>query len=555
MKKETYNVRRFIREDIQSIAPYVSARMGHHVHAKEIILNANESPYAPYGYEQSSYNRYPEPQPVALRYRLASIWGGSEQNLLMARGSDEAIDLICRATCVAGKDAVITLPPTFEIYRLAAKLQGAEVIESAPNLQDTLQILDGSPHVKLVFICSPNNPSGHAYKRQDLLAFIEAVGARALVVVDEAYVEFSQEKSLVGDIANYPWLIVLRTLSKAWGLAGVRVGGLFADPILVEEISKIQQVYPIPAPVVDTVLNVLTPMGIALIQERTQILIEERKRLFTALKQLDNVIDVAHSEGNFLLVQFAQKEEVLARLQKGGVTVRDRHKLVENTLRITVGKPDENDLLLRLLGAKPPAGEDVQHSKPREGYIVRKTKETAIECFVNLDCQGESKIDTGVGFFDHMLEQIPLHGHFTLKLKCSGDLHVDAHHLIEDTAIVLGECIRKALGNKSGIERYGFTTAMDEAHTQMQIDLSGRGVYVQKGSYGEVMLGAYPSSMTGHFLRSLADNLRCALQVRVEGEDIHHMVESSYKALGRVLCMALERGNRGLNPPSSKGSL
>ena len=189
----------------------------------------------------------------------------------------------------------------------------------------------------------------------------------------------------------------------------------------------------------------------------------------------------------------------------------------------------------------------------RVARIARKTRETDVTVAIDLDAEGPIRIATGIGFFDHMLEQIAKHGGFALELACAGDLHVDEHHTVEDCALALGQALRQALGDKIGIARYGFLLAMDEAEAQVAIDLSGRAYFVFEGRFPRNELGELPTELVPHFFRSLADSLGCALHLAVRGENTHHMVESCFKGVGRALRQALRV--EGTTLPSSKGVL
>jgi imidazoleglycerol-phosphate dehydratase/histidinol-phosphatase len=189
----------------------------------------------------------------------------------------------------------------------------------------------------------------------------------------------------------------------------------------------------------------------------------------------------------------------------------------------------------------------------RRARIARRTRETAIEVSVDLDASAPVRAATGIGFFDHMLEQLGKHGGFALELDCRGELHIDEHHTIEDCALALGEALRTALGDKRGIARYGFTLPMDEARAQAAIDLSGRAYAVFEGSFGREQVGGMPSELVPHFFRSLGESLGAAIHVSVTGENTHHMIEACFKVVGRALRQALRR--EGVDLPSTKGSL
>jgi imidazoleglycerol-phosphate dehydratase/histidinol-phosphatase len=189
----------------------------------------------------------------------------------------------------------------------------------------------------------------------------------------------------------------------------------------------------------------------------------------------------------------------------------------------------------------------------REATVNRVTRETRIRVSVNLDREGASQISTGIGFFDHMLEQIAKHGGFSLALSCEGDLHIDEHHTIEDCALALGEALREALGDKRGIQRYGFLLPMDEARAQVAIDLSGRAYSVFEGTFGRDQVGGLPTELVPHFFRSLADAMGAAIHVSVTGENTHHQIEACFKGVGRALRMAFRR--EGADLPTTKGLL
>lgn len=219
------------------------------------------------------------------------------------------------------------------------------------------------------------------------------------------------------------------------------------------------------------------------------------------------------------------------------------------------------NLGVRAFRVRHPASDGAGESWPevvrallaRRARVERRTRETSITAEVELDGQGDIQISTGIGFFDHMLEQLARHGGFGLRLQCQGDLHIDEHHTVEDCALSVGEALRRALGDKAGIGRYGFLLAMDEAEAQVAIDLSGRAYFTFAGSFGRSQVGALPTELVPHFFRSLSDALGCALHLTVRGENTHHMIESCFKGVGRALRPALRREGHDL--PSTKGVL
>jgi imidazoleglycerol-phosphate dehydratase/histidinol-phosphatase len=191
--------------------------------------------------------------------------------------------------------------------------------------------------------------------------------------------------------------------------------------------------------------------------------------------------------------------------------------------------------------------------KPRRGTVTRKTRETDISVAVDLDRETPVQISTGIGFFDHMLEQIAKHGGFSLSISCQGDLEVDEHHTVEDVALAFGQALRDALGDKRGIARYGFTVPMDEAQAQVAIDLSGRSYFVFDGEFGRDQVGGLPTELVPHFFRSVSESLGAAVHLSVNGENTHHMIEACFKSMGRALRQAKAR--EGTELPSTKGTL
>ena len=217
-------------------------------------------------------------------------------------------------------------------------------------------------------------------------------------------------------------------------------------------------------------------------------------------------------------------------------------------MRLSIGSPAENQIALRAFGVS-----DQQTTEQRIGETFRKTNETDIAVRVNLDDSKTVKIDTGLGFFDHMLEQIAKHGGMGLTLSCEGDLEIDAHHTVEDVALAFGTAIKQALGNKAGIGRYGFVMPMDETQARIAIDLSGRPAFVWKGTFPTDHVGEFPAEMCPHFFQSLSQTLGASIQIDVEGENTHHMIEASFKGVGRALRPAFAIISDDI--PSTKGTL
>jgi histidinol-phosphate aminotransferase len=321
-------------------------------------LHANESPWrVPGDASGAGLNRYPEPQPQALVAALAALYGVQPAQLLVGRGSDEGIDLLTRAFCTAGRDAVIVCPPTFGMYAVAASIQGAQVA-SVPLRRDAGCGLDLAgiraaltPAVKLVYLCTPNNPTGNEMAEVDVRAVLEACTGRALVVVDEAYAEFGGHPGYARHLAEFPHLVVLRTLSKAHGLAGARVGSLIAQPAIVALLRKIIPPYAMAQPTVEAALQALQPPAQAVARERIAATLAERTRLAAALAPLPGVARVWPSAANFLLVEFRDAGAALRAIMDAGLIVRDFRGAagLGEALRLTIGTPEQNDRLLRSL--------------------------------------------------------------------------------------------------------------------------------------------------------------------------------------------------------------
>jgi histidinol-phosphate aminotransferase len=354
------------RPELRSLEPYSSARM--EARGGSILLNANESPWPPVG--GGGWNRYPDPQPPELVRRLAALYGVASDSLLVGRGSDEGIDLLVRAFCRAGEDAVLVSPPTFGMYALCARVQGAGLVEAPLRDDFTLDVdavLRGVTRaVKLIFVCAPNNPSGRGVPRAEILRLADGLNGRALLVVDEAYVEFVEAGAGTGSVADCVGelgnLVVLRTLSKAWALAGARVGALLADARVVALLRKLMPPYPLPTPSVDAALKAVSAEGEREMRVRVAAIREERARLGAALAGLGGAHAVLPSQANFVTVRFRDAGRVHAALLRAGVAVRDvrRYPGLHDALRITVGTPAENDRVLDVLrGIRTAAGAPV----------------------------------------------------------------------------------------------------------------------------------------------------------------------------------------------------
>ncbi len=343
-----------VRPDILALTAYSSARK--ESKGGRVWLDANENPQTPSA-AKPLLNRYPEPQPADLVAQLATLYDVAPAQVLVTRGSDEGIDLLLRTFCRAGQDAILITPPTYGMYVVAATIQGARTV-TVPLIREQNFALDAAavlqavtPAVKLVFLCSPNNPTGGRLDRAAVLSLVRALVGRAVIVVDEAYVDFSGQPSLTAEIPANPNLVVLRTLSKAYGLAGARVGTTIADPAVITVLQKVIAPYPIPAPVQIAALAALTPAGLTAARNSVATISAERARLAVALPKLPAVKRVWPSDANYLLVEVTDAARAMTAGRAAGVIWRDRSKDVSNCIRITVGSAEENNATLEVLSS------------------------------------------------------------------------------------------------------------------------------------------------------------------------------------------------------------
>ncbi|HZF15241.1 MAG TPA: histidinol-phosphate transaminase [Steroidobacteraceae bacterium] len=342
------------RPDIVELEPYAHAAWEPDLER----LHANENPWRTPGDNSAiGLNRYPEPQPASLVRRLAALYGVDSERTLVGRGSDEAIDLLVRAFCRAEVDGVLVLPPTFGMYKVAAQIQGAKVEELVLTAADGFAPTAASvlarwqPHIRLVFLCTPNNPTGNAYDGEMVATIARELAGRALVVADEAYLEFSGRPSLANRKERLGNLVVLRTLSKAHALAGARCGCALADPEVIDILKRIIPPYAIPSATAQSVEHALLPPQLAMAGARVAMLVAERDKLAQRLARSAAVRRVFPSAANFLLVEFAQAGRAFEKMRAAGLLVRDvrRQPGLGSCLRITIGLPEQNERLVTAL--------------------------------------------------------------------------------------------------------------------------------------------------------------------------------------------------------------
>lgn len=551
------DVLKLARPNILGLEAYSTARDDCGSNQPEIFLDANENPY------NNGINRYPDPHQKALKAKVAEIKGISADSLFIGNGSDEAIDLVYRVFCVPGASNAVSIAPSYGMYEVAAAMNDIEFrkVQLRPDFSmDTEAMLSAADSkTRLMFICSPNNPTGNSFPVEQIEDILERFGG--VVVLDEAYIDFSVRPSLTSLVKRYPNLIVLQTLSKAWGMAGLRIGLAIADPAVIALMSKVK--YPYNINVVAQKMA-LMKLDEAAKDKAVAEIVGQRFRLEKELRKCPEVKGIYSSDANFLLVRFDNPDEVYGRLLAGGVIVRNRSKVpgCEGCLRITVGTPAENDRLLRLLAS--PVTEPVEVALRCQGIeklgerhvrIVRDTKETRITLELDLDSMGSGRSSTGLPFFDHMLEQIPNHGGVALAIEAKGDLQVDEHHTIEDVGIVLGEAINAALGSKLGMARYGFVLPMDDCDAAVLMDFGGRIDFKWNAEFKREKVGDVPTEMFSHFFQSVCAGAKCNLHIRAEGVNEHHKAEAIFKAFARALRMAVAKTPFPYELPSSKGIL
>jgi histidinol-phosphate aminotransferase len=344
----SFNLNNLIRENIKKLIPYSSARDEFHGEAK-VFLDANEnaigSPLLKW------YNRYPDPHQQTIKEKLSAIKGVPASQIFIGNGSDECIDLLFRAFCNPGKDNVIICPPTYGMYEVSANINDVE-IRKAPlleNFQLDLIHLETlvDEHTKLIWLCSPNNPTGNSLNREDIEMVLNNFDG--IVVIDEAYINFSRQRSFIPELKEYPNLVVMQTLSKAWGLAGLRLGMAFASEDIIGIYNKVKPPYNISEAVQELVIKALD--NTAEVNEMIKELVKERKQLEQDLLQLKAVEKVYPSDANFLLVKTIDAKAIYTYLVARGIVVRNRSNvtLCENCLRITVGTSKENSELTQAL--------------------------------------------------------------------------------------------------------------------------------------------------------------------------------------------------------------
>jgi histidinol-phosphate aminotransferase len=339
------DIKNLQRENIKNLRPYSTARDEYKGQAS-VYLDANENSFG--SPLPENFNRYPDPLQLDLKDALSKIKGVPIENTFLGNGSDEAIDLLFRTFCNPGKDNVVILPPTYGMYEVSANINDVEVrkVNLLPNFQLDLDGIAEAidENTKLIFICSPNNPTGNSIIRTDIETIL--ANFNGLVVIDEAYINFSKQRTFIQELTEYPHLVILQTFSKAWGLAGLRLGMAFASSVVIDIMNKVKSPYNISQSTQDLALAALQNVG--QVNDWIKLTVAERDLLGTKLSDLPKVRKVYPSDANFILIQVDNALETYNGLIERGIIIRDRSKvtLCEGCLRITVGTPEENKILL-----------------------------------------------------------------------------------------------------------------------------------------------------------------------------------------------------------------
>lgn len=337
-------IQNLIRKNILQLTPYSSARDEFQGDG-QVFLDANESPYP------SPYNRYPDPLQRKLKEKIAGLKGINSSQLFLGNGSDEAIDLLIRAFCEPSKDSILITEPTYGMYAVCAAVNDVVVqrVLLTQEYELDIDLIFNSilPSAKIIFLCSPNNPSGNLLQREKVEKVIRRFNG--IVVIDEAYIDFANDPGFVPELTHYPNLVILQTLSKAWGLAGLRLGLCMASEEIINVLNKIK--YPYNVNVVTQQIAFETLLTTDQMLASVGTILQERKKLRNALSALKIVSKIFPSDANFLLVKIANAKEVYQKLLKQGIVVRDRSSVVrcEECLRITIGTPQENEILINAL--------------------------------------------------------------------------------------------------------------------------------------------------------------------------------------------------------------
>lgn len=511
-------------------------------------------PQIPLSESFARLNEYPEGSYRELREAAVSyLQGGPDQGLEAASaiavgpgidalrpdwicvgaGADDVITTVARTYLQKGRESVI-VAPTYPVYRLASLLENAAVAEI--GVLDAVQVRGAD----VCWLCNPNNPTGEKVP-PELVRDIAQALPETLFVVDEAYVEYGGD-SVVPLVPELPNLVVLRTLSKAFGLAGLRVGYAVAQPEVAAALTARRG----PAPITIPSARIAAA---ALRSPRTDVgqTVAERDRIRAAL--LGAGRRVPESFANFVFVESADAAAEADALEAQGLLVRR----FPHGFRITPRLPGDNDVLLAALGAAPAdAAARAAAEARRSATVIRTTTETALRISLKLDGQGRARVATGIGFLDHLLTLMTFQSGADLDLLAGGDLHVDEHHTVEDVLAALGDAYAQALGGRAGVTRYGSAVVpMDEARAMAAVDLVKRPHAEIALTFAGPSVGGLALSLLPHALERFTMQAGFTVHVESAGADDHHVAEAAFKALGRALRQACEVTSSGVR--STKG--
>jgi len=500
----------------------IAARHG--LHPAEIIrFDQNVPPLpgvpqVPLGESFARLNEYPDGTYRDLCEAAAGYAGVEPDQIVPGAGVDGLIALAARTFLGPGRRAFVE-QPAYPVYAVATAIEGAA-------------LTDDPADADLVWVCNPNNPTGGLVEPEEIAALARSF-PQAMVVVDEAYFEYGG-KTVAPLVGGTPNLVALRTLSKAFGLAALRVGYAIAAREVARELNRRRDPAPVSAPSARIAAAALRDPQLDV--EET---IAERERMRAAL--LGTGFDCPPSAGNFVVVRDSDRAD---ELEAQGLVVRRQPE----AFRVTVRLPAENDRILAALGAAP------EPATARSALVLRTTGETALRIALDLDGRGRARIGTGVGFLDHLLTLFAFHGGLDLDLLAGGDLEVDEHHTVEDVLAALGDAVSGALDGRVGVARYGSATVpMDEARATAAVDLVRRPHAEVAIAFRGDRVGGLAVTLLPHALERFAIQAGLTLHVDAAGEDDHHVAEAAFKALGRALRAACSIEGAGAG--STKGAL
>ncbi len=547
----------------------------------EVILASNENPVnLPHELvarlakrlPEFSFNRYPDPTARELRALIAEANGLDVENVLLGNGGDELIFDLLLAWGGPGR-TILDMPPTFSMYGIDAQVTGTTVVR-IPRLDDFSvnreavleRLTEGD--IDIVVVANPNNPTGGLTDESFLIDVLKATDA--VVLVDEAYFEFSRH-TMRPHMTRHKNLLILRTFSKAFSMAGLRIGYVLGHDEVICELMKVRQPYSVDSFSQWVASTVFKERMV--FEQGIRDIMRGRDQLVHGLSMHDEV-DCLPDRGELRALPRGPCGGALARpaAQPLGADsrflTRDRaRELPARHGRDRGGEPPVPRGYGRL--PRPPQCEcDAGRRRAavterglshvgRSATITRATRETDITVTIDLDGRGATTVETGVPFFDHMLDAFGRHGLFTLVVRAKGDLEIDAHHTVEDVGIVLGSAFAEALGDKAGITRFGSAALpMDEALVLAAVDISGRGQLNWAVDLPIEIIGTFDTTLAKEFLVAFATNAGVTLHVRsLAGENAHHIVEAAFKAVARALKEAVAIDPRVAGVPSTKGSL